>query len=340
LNAGFVPATLMLDMKPSRRQFLETVAGAAIAPALVGLAADARGEERAASPIIDTHQHLWDLSKLKVPWLADAPDVYRRSYRPQEYAEATRGLDIRSVYMEVDVPAETRPAEAEYVIDLCKAKSGATRAAVIGGNPAADGFEDYVRRANASGFVRGVRQVLHADYTPTGMCLADGFVRGVRFLGKINLCFDLCMRPKELRDGVRLSELAPDTRFVLDHCGNGDPKAFSATAGGKPPSHEPDPWKRDIETLAKRPNVICKISGIVANAPEKWAPEQLAPIVNHCLDTFGPDRVVFGGDWPICLVRASLGQWIDALTQITAARPDADRRKLWCENARKFYAMD
>jgi predicted TIM-barrel fold metal-dependent hydrolase len=94
-----------------------------------------------------------------------------------------------------------------------------------------------------------------------------------------------------------------------------------------------------MDALARRPNLICKISGIVARAPEKWGPEHLAPIVNHCLDAFGPDRVVFGGDWPVCLVRCPLMQWVDALEQITASRPAVDRRKLWSENARKYYAL-
>jgi predicted TIM-barrel fold metal-dependent hydrolase len=302
-------------------------------------AANTEAEAAPGPLIIDTHQHLWDLSKFKLPWLAGAPEVYRHSYRPREYAEATKGLNVRAIYMEVDVEPAARPAEAEYVIDLCRGKSGATRAAVIGGNPVAAGFEAYVRQANASGFVRGVRQVLQGGSTPPGACLADGFVKGVRLLGKLNLSFDLCMRPAELLDGAKLAGLAPDIRFVLDHCGNADPKAFMPAAAGPAPAHDATAWKRDMEALAKRPNVICKISGIVARAPEKWGPEHLAPIVNHCLDTFGPDRVVFGGDWPVCLVRASWMQWRDALKQIVASRPAPEQEKLWSANARKFYAI-
>jgi predicted TIM-barrel fold metal-dependent hydrolase len=290
--------------------------------------------------IIDTHQHLWDLSKFNLPWLADAPEVYRHSYRPQEYAEATKGLNIHTVYMEVDVDPALRPAEAEYVIDLCRTRAGATRAAVIGGRPDVPGFADYIKRFHASGFVRGVRQVLHVPSTLAGLCLKDEFVKGVRELGKIGMSFDLCMRPTELRDGAKLCELAPDTRFILDHCGNADAKAFGPGLGGEKPWHEAEPWKRDMELLAKRPNLICKISGIVARAPEKWTTAHLAPIVNHCLDTFGPDRVVFGGDWPVCLVRATLAQWVDALKEIIAKRPAEEQLKLWSENAKKYYALD
>ena len=109
--------------------------------------------------------------------------------------------------------------------------------------------------------------MLHNPESPRGVCLEPDFVRGVTALGKQGLSFDLCMRPGELLDGLKLSEKCPDTRFVVDHCGNADPKAFDKKlAGDAKPEHEVDPWRRDMEALSKRPNVICKISGIVARA--------------------------------------------------------------------------
>ena len=324
-------------MTCNRREFLCTVTG--VSAALVA-GEELSGLAREEHPIIDTHQHLWDLSQLKLPWLDDAPEVLRHNFRPQEYNAATKDLNIRAVYMEVDVDPSYHDKEAEYVIGLCRGGTQATVAAVIGGQPATSGFEQYVRRHAASGLVKGVRQVLHAHKAPPGMCLGEEFVRGVRVLGKANLSFDLCMRPTELGDGVKLTELCPETRFVLDHCGNADPKAFNPKLDPTAkPEHEVDEWRRGIDALAKRPNVICKISGIVARAPKGWKPDDLAPIVNHCLDSFGPDRVVFGGDWPVCLLGAELRQWVDALRQIVADRKPADQRKLWSENARRFYTL-
>ncbi len=121
---------------------------------------------------------------------------------------------------------------------------------------------------------------------------------------------------------------------MLDHCGNADPKAF------RPPGRAAEGWKRAIERLAKRPNLICKISGIVARVKKgEWGPEDLAPIVNHCLDAFGPDRVVFASDWPVCTRGASLKEWVTALRQIITSRPMADQRKLLHENAAAFYGV-
>src|SRR5690606_15323058 len=130
--------------------------------------------------------------------------------------------------------------------------------------------------------LRGVRQVLHNDDLPPGYCLKQEFVRGVRLLGERGLSFDLCLRPGELSDGARLAEQCPDTKFIVDHCGNADPKAFMPQPP-ESPGHNADAWRRDIDRLASRKNVLCKISGIMARAPRGWTPDHLAPIVNYCL---------------------------------------------------------
>jgi L-fuconolactonase len=322
-------------MSLHRRLFLLQTAAAgclaSVAGAL-GFAADQDAE------LIDTHQHLWDLSKFRLPWLEGAADVLQQNYRTEEYLAATRGLRIRAIYMEVDVAPEQHVEEAQYVIELARDENNPTIAATIGGRPAADDFAKYLAPFRDENAVKGVRQVLHGASTPAGYCLQDAFVRGVQLLGEHDKHFDLCMRPGELSDGVALAKRCPGTRFVLDHCGNADPKAF----GNQPvaaPSHEPDAWRRDIESLAKLPNVICKISGIVASAPRGWTADDLAPIVNHCLDSFGPDRVVFGSDWPVCLLGAELQQWVAALRAIVSQRPAEHQRKLWRDNAVAFYGL-
>jgi L-fuconolactonase len=321
----------------SRRAVLGGIAGMALG---AGMRVEAEAIPAAGeSLMIDTHQHLWDLSKFKLAWVENSSTaIYRKSYRNEEYLEATRGLNVKAVYMEVDMPADEQRAEAEYVFGLCREKKWPTTAAVIGGRPDAAGFRDYILECKKSGFLRGVRQVLHAGNTPRGMCLSDGFVAGIAFLGTQDLCFDLCMRPGELGDGLKLAERCAETRFVVDHCGNADPQAFGGK--GAKPSHDVEQWKQDMEALGKRPNVICKISGLVARAGEGWKAADLAPIVNHCLYVFGPQKVVFGGDWPICLRQAKLEEWISALAEIVAGRTAGDRRKLWSENAVRFYGLE
>jgi len=318
----------------NRRQFLQAASAATLSSCATPAAPD--------SLIIDTHQHLWDRRVLNPPWLKGAPEVLRHDFLTADYQNAFAGLHVKAIYMEVDVATSDHIKEADGIVAQCRAANTPTIAATIGGRPAAADFETYVRRYAHDGIVKGLRQVLHGPSTPAGFCLGGDFVRGVRTLGKHGLNFELTMRPTELQDGAKLIKQCPDTRFVLDHCGNGDPKAFNPKlCPGLKRGCTADDWKRGIDAVAAaRADVMCKISGIMAFVPpEKWHAEDLAPVVNHCLDAFGPDRVFFGGDWPVCLLGGPARGWVDALRQIIASRPAGEQRKLWSGNAIRFYGL-
>ena len=339
----------------NRRDFIRQTAGAGAAFAAGGIAglptspANASRAEapdkRYPLPVVDTHQHLWDLSRFRLPWVDSVPEL-RRSFVTKDYLEATHGLNVvQAVYMEVDVAPDQQVAEAEHVIEICKRPDAPTSAAVISGRPGSDPFKEYITRFKNNRYIKGVRQVLHGPATPRGFCLGKTFVRDVRLLGELGMSFDLCMRPAELADGARLVDQCPDTRFIVDHCGNADPKAFEPlgrreTDGVEPPGHDRETWRRDMSRLAERKNVVCKISGIVARARKgSWKPEDLAPIIDHCLDAFGPDRVLFGGDWPVCTLVATYRQWLDGLLAVIRNRSRDDQRKLLHDNAIRFYGL-
>jgi L-fuconolactonase len=324
----------------NRRRFLQQTSCSAAGIALGGAGfANLRAAEPAKvgetkpkaspmQPIVDTHVHLWDLSKFKLPWLK--PEMpFNRSFLVADYLSATAGLNVaKGVYMEVDVEPSQQPAEAQFVIDLCQSGKSPVVAGVISGRPASPGFAKYIRAYKDSPYIKGVRQVLHNPGTPRGFCLEPAFIAGVRLLGQLRMRFDLCLRADELLDGAKLIDACPDTRFVLDHCGNADVQAKDRSV-----------WQRDIEALAKRRNVVGKISGIVAGAPKGWTPDDLAPVVNHTLDVFGPDRVMFAGDWPVCTMAATYRQWVEALKTIVANRSAEQRQKLFHDNAVRFYEL-
>ncbi len=324
-----------------RRDFLRHVtATALVAPAVCALGPFVQS---AAPPslIVDTHQHLWDLDKQKLPWLAGAPDILKRTYHLPEYRAATQGLNIKAVYMEVAVDSSQLVEEAERVIRLSRDASTRTIGAVIGSRPESPNFWDYMSKFKSVPEVKGARRVLHENETPAGLCLQPEFVHSVRKLGELGRSFDLCMRPKELSDGAKLAELCPETRFIVDHCGNADPKSFrKIPVNEEKPSHSAEEWKTGIDKLAKLTNVICKISGVIASLPKGGDANDLAPIVNFCLDTFGPDRVVFGSDWPVCLLGGPLKTWVSMLEQIVGSRSDADQQKLWSGNAIRHYGLN
>ena len=310
-----------------RRDFLKTTAGvlAAASAASAGPVQPAADTPR----IVDTHVHLWDLNRLRLPWIEkDSP--LARSYVVKDWQTAIDGLNVvKGVYMEVDVDPKQLNAEADYVLDICRQANTPLVAAVIGGRPADDDFGKYLQRLRGNRFLKGVRQVLHNPSAKAGFCLTPAFVRGIQILGEANLSFDLCMRPGEIGDAVKLVEACKDTRFILDHCGNGPVYAKDRTQ-----------WQRDMERLARLRNVVCKVSGIVVQARERWTANDLAPVINHTLTTFGPDRVMFAGDWPVCTLKATYRQWLEALRTIVRNRSAEDNRKLFHDNAVRFYGLN
>jgi len=323
-------------MDMSRRDFVKGASQIALAASSVFPLRSSGKESPAPIAIIDTHQHLWDLSRFKLTWLSPPLD---RSFVTKDYIEATQGLNIvKAVYMEVAMPAEQRLQEAEYVTELCKDPSSLTRAAVIAGSPAEDGFEVYIRQFKGSPCIKGIR----GAFSSAKQMSDEQVIRNLRLLGELGMRFDLNVPPPSLAEATQLVDQCPSTRFVLDHCGNVDPVAFFSRdrTVPRPAQHSPEQWKRDMGSLAAKPNIICKISGIVDNVPGyPLTAGDLAPMINHCLDAFGPERVVFGSDWPVCLRGMTLRTWVELLKEVTASRPESDRRKLFHDNAVKFYDL-
>jgi L-fuconolactonase len=156
----------------------------------------------------------------------------------------------------------------------------------------------------------------------------------VQLLGELGLRFDLCIRPADLADAGKLIDACRSTQFILDHCGN-------APVHG-PDGQAPDrtQWQKEITALARRPNLVCKVSGLVNTAKKgAWGPSDLAPIVNHVLDSFGPERVIFASDWPVCTTVATLAEWVAALQAVVSERPEGQRRKLFHDNAVHIYGL-
>lgn len=309
-------------MTTSRREFL----GCAAAWLAVETAGAA--DLNAPFPIVDTHVHLWDLAKLRLPWLDGAPEL-NRSVLWSDYQKAAAGLDVaKAVYLEVDVDPAQHETEARLIVDLIQNGQTALVAAVIGGRPASGDFNDYIEPLAKIPAVKGLRQVLHGGETPPGYCLQPAFIRGIQRLGELDLSFDLCMRHAELSDGAKLAEAAPDTRFILDHCGN--PPIFGDLSA----------WRRDVDRLAALPNVTGKVSGIVASTKGRsWKADDLAPVIHQMLEAFGPDRVMFGGDWPVCTLGAPLRDWVNALREVVGDRDPDLLRKLFHDNAVRIYRL-
>lgn len=279
--------------------------------------------------IVDTHHHLWDLSMFRLPWL-DGAGALNRDHLMDEYLRETKGLGVvETVYMEVAVEPSQRVAEAEYVIDQCRREDNPMVAAVIGGSPGSPEFRDYLSRFADNPCIKGIRGAFQVEVTDHVSHFTPQFIKDIQLLGECGLSFDVCVGSDQLPDAVCLVDACPRTRFILDHCGNANVQSGDLSQ-----------WRRDIAELASRRNIICKVSGIVASAkPGKWKPGDLAPIVNNVIAEFGWDRVVFGGDWPVCTRTASFRKWAEALQWIVRDASEVDRRKLFHDNAVRFYGL-
>ena len=296
--------------------------------------------------IVDTHQHLWDLERLKLPWLENVPEL-KKKHLPAHYLKASEGTGInRSIYMEVDAHADHKQKEIEDMTMLCKSEDEIMQGMVISANPGDSGFSKFLEINSGNHFIKGIRQVLHTPEQPVKYCLSTQFRKGIRELGKRGLLFDICIRPAEIKDAVELCRQNPETIFMLDHCGNADPYVVNGQRNrdiSHPDStffHTRESWQEGIQNLGRLENVYCKISGIISRAETGWNSETLAPTVNACLDAFGEDRVVFGGDWPVCNLGASLSEWVAALREIVKNRPETLQKKLFHTNAERLYEIE
>jgi L-fuconolactonase len=177
--------------------------------------------------------------------------------------------------------------------------------------------------------IKGVRRLLQSEPDPA-FCTRPDFVRGVQILADFDLSFDICIRQNQLPSVVAMAGQCPRTSFVLDHIGKANIK-----------EHEMDPWREGVRQLAAFPNVLCKISGMATEADwSAWTPEDLRPYLEHVLEQFGEDRVMFGGDWPVALNATSYRRWVETADALTAGLSADARRKFWSENARRFYRLD
>ena len=171
--------------------------------------------------------------------------------------------------------------------------------------------------------------MLQVPDAPRGLCLQPTYVKNIQLLGELGLSFDICIRPTELSDAAKLVDKCPKTRFILDHCGNG--------AAANPNQAQ---WERDMKELAKRPNIVCKVSGIIKTVkPGMTATEALAPVVLPTIEAFGIERVMFGGDWPVCNLTSTFRGWVETLHEILKESSEEDKRKLFHDNAEAFYGL-
>jgi predicted TIM-barrel fold metal-dependent hydrolase len=275
---------------------------------------------------IDTHQHLWDLRKFPYSWCAKIPTLHR-DFLLKHYREAATGLGIeKTIFMEGDVDDPYGLAEARDIQELAE-REPSIAGIVAGVHPENDDFLPLLEQLATLSAVRGVRRVLHTQ--PDDISRSRRFVENVNALATFGYTFDLCVLARQLPAAIVLVERCPTVTFILDHCGIPDVKGRAF-----------EPWREHVKRIAEFPNVVCKLSGLVAYAdPDNWTVEDLRPWVEHVLTVFGWDRVMWGSDWPVCTLTASLSQWVGAIDELTLRATEEQREHLFFRNAERIYRV-
>jgi predicted TIM-barrel fold metal-dependent hydrolase len=275
---------------------------------------------------IDTHQHLIYPDRFSYDWTAGFPALAGQAFRVEEYrVAAAQSAMSESIFMEVDVPWEQASSEAAFFCSLAENPANRISGVIAACRPEHENFAAHLD-ATAHPRLVGYRRVLHTQ--PDELSTISLFRENVARIGKADLTFDLCLLPRQLANGAALIDACPDTRFILDHCGVPDIASGDLTF-----------WRDQLREISRRPNLACKISGIIAYAAGEITAETLRPVVEHTIDCFGWDRVVWGSDWPVCNLTRDLVSWTCLLDEILADCSEDEVTRLYHRNAREIYHL-
>ena len=272
---------------------------------------------------IDTHQHLWDLRQFPYSWCAGIPAL-NRSFLLNDYQAAAKDAGIeKTIFVECDVDEPHAFAEAQHVQQLAE-KNPLIAGIIAAARPERTDFPSQLETLLQLPKLRGLRRVLHV--VPDAISQPVLFAENVRRLAPHRLTFDLCVLARQLPLAIALVKKCPEVQFVLDHCGVPEVKSKAF-----------DPWRAHIAELAALSNVAGKISGLIAYAGENWTVDELRPWVEHVVTCFGWDRVVWGSDWPVCNLTASLKSWVEAADALFSEVSPTEREALFHQNAERIY---
>ena len=277
-------------------------------------------------PILDTHQHLIYPNKYPYSWTNGLSPLEGNAFHLEDYLTAIEGSGItRTIFMEASPDDPHWHDETKFVYELSEQPDSIIEGIIANCRPESEsGFEAYIESVQHPKLV-GFRRILHI--MSDDLSQSDHFAKNIRLLEKHNLTFDLCFLARQLPIARDLAQKCPNVQFILNHCGVPD-IANNAI----------DPWCDHIQQIANLPNVACKISGVVACcAPGNATTEAIRPYVEHCLESFGWNRVVWGGDWPVCNTRSDLKSWAQISREIVANTDEADQKKLFYKNADRIY---
>ncbi|WP_333869878.1 amidohydrolase family protein [Cypionkella sp.] len=276
-------------------------------------------------PIIDSHLHLWDPRQLTYPWLTPPLD---QALLPRDFQAATAPVQVEAmVFVECGAAPDQALKEARWVQEQAKAEPRIAAMVCHAPLEQGDRVRAHLEQLAAMKKARGARRI-YQDEAEAGFCLQPDFIAGVQALPDYGLSFDMCIRHKQLQASIALADACPNTMIVLDHI------AKPNIAAGLM-----QPWADQILQLAKRENVLCKLSGVATEAGANWTADTLRPYLEVALQAFGPKRLMFGGDWPVSTLAISYPTWVQILDQLLSDLSQDEQRQIYRNTAHQFYRL-
>ena len=279
-------------------------------------------------PIVDSHVHLYDVKRLNYGWLTGVPKI-NRTYLLEDFDRARAKVNVdKLVFAEVAVDPGLHIEEARFVQEM--ADKDARLCGIVAHVPLEKGpeVEHDISLLKKLRNVRGIRRLIETERNPA-FCLELPFLGALRLLPKYDLTFDICVKHTAMAYAIELVKRCPEVSFVLDHIGKPDIKNGL---------HEP--WRSQITELARLPNVVCKISGVVTEADHQlWTAEQVKPYVAHAIESFGFDRVMYGSDWTVSELTHKYPVWVDIVDEAVKGSSEDELRKLYRETAIRTYRL-
>jgi L-fuconolactonase len=273
---------------------------------------------------IDSHQHFWHYHPKKDAWITNDMKVIQRDFMPS---------DLRGVLVEnnidgcVAVQADQSEAETLFLIEQAS-KNDFIKGVVGWVDLCTEDVEERLIYFSKFKIVKGFRHIVQAEQDDAFL-LRDDFCNGIGLLKKYNFTYDILIQPRHLINATEFVQRFPNQRFVIDHLA----KPFIK-------DQLIDQWKKDIQRISHHANVFCKISGMVTEADwRNWKPEDFISYLDAVFESFGVDRVMYGSDWPVCLLAASYEEQLSVIKDYLKPFSESDQKKVMATNAQKFYNL-
>jgi L-fuconolactonase len=274
--------------------------------------------------IIDAHHHLWNYVAKDFAWVADDMAVLRQDFLPQHFETTLLGTEVTGT---IAVQARTSLEETNWLLDLAAENDFIN--GIVGWVPLKDSsVADILDRLASNRFFRGVREIIQGASNDQYFDCPD-FNRGIRELTSRDIPFDLLIFHHQIRRATQFVDAHPNQRFILDHI-------------AKPEIgiNFPEEWSREIRNLARRSNVFCKFSGLTTEVRDgSWDEDLIRPYFETVLEAFGPERLMFGSDWPVCLLQTKYARWLLATKNLTMGLSESGRDNFFHRTACTVYRL-